>query len=261
MSQDYISAGKTMEPQPSEPFTSPETSLSLPQPKPVVDIPTKAQLKATVDLRPVLVAQSDSDHGSRLSKSGSQETIPIPTPVPTTPAALTSKQETSPVLRAGERQNPAGSNQSLRKSAADLQETMLSANLKDMFSRASNIIQECVKVNRTIFLDASISTFGGCASELCSRPGQAEFVDGQSQESLILSSDEERRRTPTHDAEILEVSPAASEDANQLLGKSFTERDDEKKRCGILGFSTDESSSLEEGKPSENFVPVTKEFL
>jgi hypothetical protein len=68
---------------------------------------------------------------------------------------------------------------------------MLSKNLKEMFSRASNIIRECIKVNGTIFLDASIGMFRGHTGESYNRLGRSELVGGQSQESIILSSEEE----------------------------------------------------------------------
>jgi len=63
---------------------------------------------------------------------------------------------------------------------------MLSENLKDIFLRASNIIQECIKVDRTIFLNASIGTFRGHMGKV-----HNSFIKGQSQESLISSSEGE----------------------------------------------------------------------
>jgi hypothetical protein len=42
----------------------------------------------------------------------------------------------------------------------ELQESHISESIKEMFSRASNILQECIEVDGAIFLDGSISTFG-----------------------------------------------------------------------------------------------------
>ena len=248
-SKESVSANKTQSPDVIDYSDLPKIPSS-PQPKPAGGTSAKAQSKTTVDLRPILAAQIESDNTSRASNSGNQETLSDPTPVSTK----------SPVPRIGEDQYPAGSNQSLRTSAADLQETMLSENLKEMFSRASNIIRECIEVDGTIFLDASIGTFGGYTSESHSRSGQLEFA-GKSQESLMSSSEEERGKTPTPDAEPSEVDPADS-DASHLLEKTSNERHDgKKKRCGILGLSTQENSSLEGDKPPETFVPLSEAFL
>jgi hypothetical protein len=69
---------------------------------------------------------------------------------------------------------------------------MLPANLKDIFSYTSNIIREYIEVDRTIFLDTSIGTFGGHVGESHNRLGQSESLGGQSQESIISSSKGER---------------------------------------------------------------------
>ena len=42
----------------------------------------------------------------------------------------------------------------------DLRDRLVSQSVKDMFSRASNIIQECLEVDGAIFLDANIHTCG-----------------------------------------------------------------------------------------------------
>ncbi len=60
-------------------------------------------------------------------------------------------------------------------------------NLKEIFFRASNIIRECVEVDGTIFLDASISTFEGHTGESrgrLDRLGSSGSIEGRSQDSI-----------------------------------------------------------------------------
>ncbi|PVH70536.1 hypothetical protein DL98DRAFT_618851 [Cadophora sp. DSE1049] len=138
---------------------------------------------------------------------------------------------------------------------------MLSANLKKMFSRANNIIRECIKVDRIIFLNASIGTFSGQIGESYDRPGRSELVGGRSQESIISNSEEEHWRAPASEGVTKEVSPAGSY-VSQLPKKTLTDRVGEtEKRCGILWFSTEAKCSLEGDEASENYIPVAEAFL
>jgi hypothetical protein len=188
--------------------------------------------------------------------AGTQETL-----VSRISATLASAQDASPTPSTGPDQRPAGSKQNLKTSTEDLQETVLSENLKDVFSHASNIIQECIEVERTIFLDASIGTFGGYVDESNNRLGQSESIEGQSQESIISNSEEEHWETPTGDTDTSEGSPVYSY-PSQLPKKTLNERwAGKKKMCRILGFSTEENSSLEGDKASEQYAPVVEAFL
>ncbi|OBT44393.1 hypothetical protein VE00_07055 [Pseudogymnoascus sp. WSF 3629] len=138
---------------------------------------------------------------------------------------------------------------------------MLSENLKDMFSRASNIIRECIEVDGTIFLDASIGTFGGDTGESRTQFGQSGITGRLGQESVISNSEEEHWEARASDAKTSGVSPAGSY-ASQLPRKPLTDRAEERiKMCGILGFSTAEKCSLEGDEASENYVPVKEAFL
>jgi hypothetical protein len=141
---------------------------------------------------------------------------------------------------------------------------MLSENLKEMFSRASNIIRECIEVDGTIFLDASIGTFGGHTGESDGRLGglgQSGSIEGRSQESIQSSSEGEHWRTPTSNAEISGVSPTGSY-ASQVREKTLADGvKGKKKTCGILGFSTEEKCSLEGDEAPQNYVPVAEAFL
>jgi signal transduction histidine kinase len=176
--------------------------------------------------------------------------------VPRISATFTSAQDASPIPSTGADQHPASSKQGLRTSTEDLQETILSENLRGIFLRASNIIRECIEIDGTIFLDASIGTFGGHTGEVYN-----SFIGGQGQESLISSSSEgESWETPTRNAETSDGSPTGSYAGHPL--KALTEKWAEKKKvCGILGFSTEEKSSLKGDTASEYYVPVAETFL
>lgn len=255
------SASKTMEPEVAGHFKSLDGHLSLSHSKPTVETPAEVQADRTVELRPVLATQRESDEISTSLKSGNQETLSFPTPVLNISATLDSAHDPSPIPSRGEDQHPPGSKQNFRTFTTDLQATMLSEKLKEMFSRASNIIRECIEVDGVIFLDASIGTFGGYTGESHKTLGRPEMMAGQSQESVISSGEEERWKTPTGDAESAEVSLAGS-DVSQPSKKALTERgDEEQKTCRILGFSTGEKSSLEGDEASENYVPVAEAFL
>ncbi|KAH8591930.1 hypothetical protein B0O99DRAFT_597767 [Bisporella sp. PMI_857] len=242
-SKEYTSATKTAGPEAWGRVGSLDNPSPLPKPKPAVDAPAKAQAEPALELRPLLAAQ---------------KTLSFPTPVSSRSATPAREQDPSPIRSTRDDQRSANSSQNLRASTADLQETMISENLKAMFSRASNIIRECIEVDGAIFLDASIGTFGGHTGKPHNRPSQSELIGRRSQESIISSSEEEHWRTPTSDAETSGVRPTGSY-ASELPKKPRVE--EEKKMCGILGFSTAEKCSLEGDEVSENYVPVAEAFL
>jgi signal transduction histidine kinase len=257
-SKDHISTTETTRPEVAGQSESLDNASRLPQPKPAEDTPARAQAEPAVEPRPLSATQRDCDEISTTPNLGNQKTISFPTPASSTSATPAREQDASPIRSTGDDQRSANSTPNVRTSTADLQETMLSENLKEMFSRASNIIRECIEVDGTIFLDASIGTFGGHTGESYDRLGRSELVGGRSQESIISSSEEEHGRAPASDVVTSGVSPAGSY-GSQLPKKTLTE--EKKKMCGILGFSTAEKCSLEGDEASENYVPVAEAFL
>jgi signal transduction histidine kinase len=258
---DHISATKTTGPEVVGQLESLDNYSPLPQPKPAVDTPAKVQAEPAVELRHLLAMHRDYDEISTAPNLGSQKSLSFPTPASSASATPPREQDASPIRSTGDDQRSTNSNQNVRTSTANLQETMLSENLKEMFSRASNIIRECIEVDGTIFLDASIGTFGGHTGESHNRLGRSELVGGGSQESIISNSEEEHWRVPASGAETSGGSPAGSF-VSQLPKKTLTDRVEEtEKTCGILGFSTKEKCSLEGDEASENYVPVAEAFL
>ena len=216
---EHISAKNAMKPEVVGYFESQDSPSPRSYPKLAVDTQAKAESYRTAESRPVLA---------------------------TTPASNTLAMFAPTKPSKEEDEHPIGSKQNMRTFTASLQETMLSKNLKDMFSRASNIVRECIEVDGTIFLDASIGTFGGHTGESHRRLGQSESMEGRSQESNISCGEEERRKTPPRDIETSELSIGGHE---------------KQKTCGILALSTAENPILGGDKTSESYVPVTELFL
>jgi hypothetical protein len=138
---------------------------------------------------------------------------------------------------------------------------MLSDNVKQMFSRASNIIRECIEVDGIIFLDASIGTFGGYTGESRAGLGKSEGRGGRSQGFATLSSEEEHWENYTSDSETPEMSSVGRYRSQLPRSSSTGLAEQKKKMCGILGFSTAENCSLEGNDPSDSYIPVGEAFL
>ena len=79
-------------------------------------------------------------------------------------------------------------------SGARLQEAVLFSELKESFSRASNLIRESIAVDGALFLDASIGTFGGSSSKtVMGFTGSVARID-EGKPFTTSSSDEARQR-------------------------------------------------------------------
>jgi hypothetical protein len=222
------------------------------------EAPTVARAEPAGELRPLLAPQVDCDKTSIALNMGDQSALAFPTPESSSTPAR--EPDVSPIPSTGDDQHSANPSQSFRTSTADLQETMLPENLKEMFS--CNIIRECVEVDGAIFLDASIGTFGGHTGESYTILGQSEITEGRSQGSAVSSSEEEHWGAGTSEAEGSRVSLDGSY-ASQVSRKPLTHGVKEKeKMCGILGFSTAEKCSLRGDKAPENYyVPIEEAFL
>ncbi|KAK3382636.1 hypothetical protein B0T24DRAFT_519433 [Lasiosphaeria ovina] len=137
---------------------------------------------------------------------------------------------------------------SVESFAADFHESLISKRLKEMFSRASHIIQECIEVDGAVFLDAAVSTQSGqSADENASEPGESE-------ESSLEASSESA--SSNHSVE------GFGEKENRPA-KEFAEpvkEDHETKPCRVLGLWTGEHSSLR-GRKVSTLIPLTESFL
>lgn len=117
---------------------------------------------------------------------------------------------------------------STRSSASteNLQEDMLSAGVRQLFSRAANIIRESIEVQGVAFFDASIGSYGGLVSDT-KRKGPG--TDSGSWEGSIGSSDES-------------TGSDSQGSFTASAGKDFIPENTTV--CGILGFSTSATSSI-----------------
>ncbi|KUI71058.1 Peroxide stress-activated histidine kinase mak2 [Cytospora mali] len=99
--------------------------------------------------------------------------------------------------------------------------------IKDVFSRASNIIRESIEVEGALFLDASIGSFGG-------------LVYGHKPRDSSESGDSPPYISSNEDQPI-SSSPPSTEDGSQF--------------CDILGFSTGQASSIDGATMTVEQVP------
>jgi signal transduction histidine kinase len=122
--------------------------------------------------------------------------------------------------------------------ASRLQDSLISRDVVEMFSRASSLIREAIGVDGAIFLDASVGAFGGGTD----RAGMSENISTAFKLGGIQwnssSSEDERQKSAsegTHgEAEVyLSTNHAPAEPCS--LGLTPSKRE---KMCGILGYST-----------------------
>ncbi|TVY90278.1 Autoinducer 2 sensor kinase/phosphatase, partial [Lachnellula willkommii] len=114
----------------------------------------------------------------------------------------------------------------------ELQDALLSSDLKGVFSRASNLIREAIGVQGVVFFDASVGSFGGSADKsVMEEKAPGAF---QTDISHTSSEDEHGRRQSVVDND---TSAASASDSNQHIEAN-------EKYCSVLGFSSRRWSSL-----------------
>lgn len=111
-------------------------------------------------------------------------------------------------------------------STANLQEDMLSAGVRQVFSRAANIIRESIEVQGVAFFDASIGSYGGLISDTKSK-GSGSNSGGS--ENFLGNSDDS-------------TGTDSQESSTASVGKDTTQENTTV--CEILGFSTSAASSI-----------------
>ncbi|PGH06240.1 hypothetical protein AJ80_08209 [Polytolypa hystricis UAMH7299] len=188
--------------------------------------------------KPADAASASKSHSERSNITMEPEAVGLST---SPEATLPRVPATSPMSGNGDDQQPANLRRTSRTSTSDLQDSLLSYNLKQMFSHAS------------------IGTFGGDREESHKVLGQEQSMAERSRESIIPSGEEERLQASMGNAKSSEASPAGS--LGQLSEKTSLERlGGEEKTCGVLGFCTGEEYSLA-GDGASEVVPLTEAFL
>ncbi|KAE9966634.1 hypothetical protein BLS_006882 [Venturia inaequalis] len=111
----------------------------------------------------------------------------------------------------------------------ELQEALLTKDLKAVFSRASNLIREAGSVDGVVFLDAAIGSFGGAnEKDVMKAPGNFHIDDA----------------TTTDDDGLRKAS-----DTDGSATRHTEETNPTENCCSILGFSTRNRSSLKGHMP------------
>lgn len=124
-------------------------------------------------------------------------------------------------------------------SGKELQEALLSADVKSTFSRASNLIREAVQLDGAAFFDASIGSFGaGSRGDGMNprAPGAHTFVSNTD----TGSSSSDRRSSPSR-----EVHSSSSSDSP----------------ASVLGFSTRKRSSVKGHSATDIIEPFSERLL
>lgn len=115
--------------------------------------------------------------------------------------------------------------------AKELQGALLTKDLKAVFSRASNLIREAGSVDGVLFLDASISSFGGASEKdemEIKAPGNFHIDDATTSDDDTLRKASDTDGSTTRHTEEAKVTENC---------------------CSILGFSTRKRSSLKGHTP------------
>jgi signal transduction histidine kinase len=124
----------------------------------------------------------------------------------------------------------------------ELQDAVLSGDLKGVFARASNLIREAIGVEGVVYFDASVGSFGGSATRnVMDEKAPGAFNPG----NLVTSSEDDFSR---------KMSVSVSDVDGFLHAMSSAQETDStppEKCCNILGFSTRHRSSLRGHPTSE----------
>ena len=125
----------------------------------------------------------------------------------------------------------------------ELQEALLSNDLKGIFSRASNLIREARYMDGTIFYDASIGSFGGSSKKgIMDQKAPGEFhPDG----TVSTSDDDQGLRTSDTDG-------SSSAQAHS---------DPPENSCNILGYSTRKRSSIRGHTPPDEYLKFPEAIM
>lgn len=174
-----------------------------------------------------------SSHTTRSSRVRPDDTWPPLNSRYTTPASSPSR---SPAPA-----DPSSMPRVLRPSSPDLQEDILSMNVKKTFSRAANVIRESIEVEGAIFFDASINSFGGLVRD-GQGPGESDTTD-----SPPTSSGGEDEKQSNSDSDRKNKRSASNEEVDKI--------------SGILGFSTSEISSINGDPGAKQHLTVPEKFL
>lgn len=186
-----------------------------------------------IPLSPPLESHATSHNTNGQSVSSGLFSEPSPTFFPRPPPSPSTMQSNKVSEGSGDQTSSRNKAEtetsfSVRSTATteNFQEDMLSAGVRQVFSRAANIIRESIEVQGVAFFDASIGSFGGLVSDT-KRKGPGS--DSSGVESSLGSSDES-------------TGSDSQRSSTASAGKDTTPENTTV--CEILGFSTSAASSI-----------------
>ncbi|KAH7360818.1 putative sensor protein gacS [Rhexocercosporidium sp. MPI-PUGE-AT-0058] len=168
-------------------------------------------LASTVDTTPsTLVSKSYQDRNSSVTTF--DDTVTDPTPDPEKHNSVQFDLPPEPV-RPDE--------------SKDLQNAVLSSDVKGVFARASNLIREAIGVEGVIYYDASVGSFGGSSNkEVMNEKAPGAFHSDQLIDNMVTTSEDDYARQ------------SSGTDADYKLGTSTPDVPTDK-FCNVLGFIED----------------------
>ena len=129
----------------------------------------------------------------------------------------------------------------------NLQQEMLSSDIKTTFSRATNIIRDVTGTDEAIFFDASVGTFGGLVDS---------HLDGQANDHDTGGSDGTEDQSEHKESDL---SNGSRKNADSHLDRQ--RRQQLEKPCEVLGFSAADRCSLDGHHPTDTAAVMTEGFL
>lgn len=177
------------------------------------------------DTPSTLLSKSYQDRNSSVTTF--DDTIPDPTP------DAEKNHHTSVSFDLPPPENPDG--QELSK---ELQNAILTSDVRGVFGRASNLIREAIGVEGVVYYDASVGSFGGSSDKnVMEEKAPGAFHPDQ---AITTSEDDQARRSSDTDGPDLAKMEPTAQNGNSS-----------EKYCNILGFSTRRLSSLRGHQPAE----------
>jgi hypothetical protein len=134
-----------------------------------------------------------------------------------------------------------------------LQEGLITPDVKHVFSRASNLIRESLSLDGCVFLDASVSTFGGGSDKaVMDEVAPSAFQKSPRTPLTTSSSDDEKSKKTTNGFPYLDGHSERPHQSTQPI---------QGRGCGVLGFSSRTRSSLHMHKASEAYSNIPESFF
>ncbi|OJJ40033.1 hypothetical protein ASPWEDRAFT_33369 [Aspergillus wentii DTO 134E9] len=187
--------------------------------------------------------QSLSDTPSPVGGGHDATSRPSISPLqPTEPGSL-SKDESNGHVKNGPKQESTSDRATSVRSQAStdsIQNDALATQIKEVFSRAANLVRESIEVEGVAFVDASFGSYGGLVSE-----------KGPEADSSLSDTDSSDDKGVAHRRPSLKSTTWAGKDSQT----------DSAAICGVLGYSTSTVSSIDDAPKDDSTVLMPESLL